>query len=680
MTIKKINRVIFFVLFLLASGQIETVLAQEAATWTAEPSQAVVAAGNTLVVKVTADINEGWHVYSTHGYDEGPVPTTIDFPEDSPLVLAGKVKQPPPIEEFDEAFGINTEYYEEGVTFEVPARVLPGTAPGKRTVQVEVTFMACNDRICLPPKTITLDFPLTIEKGVEKVTEIVAEDTGSSVVSAREADTISVTGNAPVSTGVDDNSGRSTFGDASEVEAAREQGLWAYLLLAMSVGALALLTPCVFPMIPITVSFFTKRQDQNRARGIIDALVYSLGIIVTFTGLGVLLAVMFGAAGINKFAANPWMNILIAGIFVVFALNLFGMFEIQLPASVLNKLNLASQKKGGGYVSVLLMGLTFTLTSFTCTVPFVGTVMVAASQGDIWWSLAGMLAFSAVFAIPFFLLALFPSWLKSLPRSGGWMNSIKVVMGFLELAAAMKFASNVDLIWGIGLLNRDFFLAIWIAIGILVSMYILGKIRFSHEMPVEAAGVGRVLFALFFIAVSVYLYTGLNDRPLGELDAFLPPMNYEETIDAASGNVSASRRASDEQWLTTLDEAKRVASVKNKNIFIDFTGFACTNCRWMEANLFTRDDVKELFSQYVLVRLYTDGQGEEYERNRQFQEEEFGTVALPLYVIIDAQGDEIVRFPGMTRDPAEFVRFLRHGLTRQEMLSRRQSSITIDNM
>ncbi|NOY05939.1 MAG: cytochrome C biogenesis protein [Chlorobi bacterium] len=680
MTLKKIHLVIYLAFFLMVSGQSGTIHAQEAATWKAEPSRTTVSTGETLVINVTADINEGWHVYSTHGYDEGPVPTTIEFPEGSPLVLAGKVKQPPPIEEFDEAFGINTEYYEDGVTFEVPARVVSGALPGKRTVQIEVTFMACNDRICLPPKTITLDFPLTIEKGAEQATEIVTEDTGSSVVSSPEADTISIAGNAPASTVASDNSRRSTFGDASEVEAAREQGLWAYLLLAMSVGALALLTPCVFPMIPITVSFFTKRQDQDRTRGVTDAFVYSLGIIVTFTGLGVLLAVLFGAAGINQFAANPWMNILIAGIFIVFALNLFGMFEIQLPTSIINKLNLASQKKGNSYVSVLLMGLTFTLTSFTCTVPFVGTVMVAASQGDIWWSLAGMLAFSTVFAIPFFLLALFPSWLKSLPKSGGWMNSIKVVMGFLELAAAMKFISNVDLIWGIGLLNRDFFLAIWIAIGIIVSMYILGKIRLPNDMPVEITSVGRVLFALFFIAVSIFLYTGLNDRPLGELDAFLPPMNYEETIEAASGNAATSHRASGEDWFASLDEAKRVAAAQNKNIFIDFTGFACTNCRWMEANLFTRDDVKELFSRYVLVRLYTDGQGEEYEENRRFQEDRFGTVALPLYVIIDEKGSEIARFPGMTRDPGEFVRFLRQGLSRQEMLSARQPSTPIDTM
>ncbi len=680
MNLKKIYLAIYFILFLFVSGQVETIRAQEAATWTAEPSPAAVAAGKSLVVKVTADINEGWHVYSTHGYDEGPVPTTIEFPEGSPLVLAGKVKQPPPIEEFDEAFGINTEYYEDGVTFEVPARVVPGAMPGKQTVQIEVTFMACNDRICLPPKTITLDFPLTIEKGTRDVAEGVTSDTGSAVVSASGSDTASTGSGVPSSKVTTDNPGRSTFGDASEVEAAREQGLWAYLLLAMSVGALALLTPCVFPMIPITVSFFTKRQDANRARGITDAFVYSLGIIVTFTGLGVLLAVLFGAAGINKFAANPWMNILIAGIFIVFALNLFGMFEIKLPTSIINKLNLASQRKGNNYVSVLLMGLTFTLTSFTCTVPFVGTVMVAASQGDIWWSLAGMLAFSTVFAIPFFLLALFPSWLKSFPKSGGWMNSIKVVMGFLELAAAMKFVSNVDLIWSVGLLNRDFFLAIWIAIGIIVSMYILGKIRLPNDMPVETSSVGRVLFALFFMAISIFLYTGLNDRPLGELDAFLPPMNYEETIEAASGSRSTSREASGEKWFASLDEAKPIAAAEKKNIFIDFTGFACTNCRWMEANLFTRDDVKELFSRYVLVRLYTDGQGDVYEENRQFQEDRFGTVALPLYVIINEKGEEIVRFPGMTRDPGEFVRFLRKGLSRQEMLSVRQPSTQLDHM
>jgi thiol:disulfide interchange protein DsbD len=435
----------------------------------------------------------------------------------------------------------------------------------------------------------------------------------------------------------------------------------------MSVGALALLTPCVFPMIPITVSFFTKREAATRFQSVRDALIYSFGIIFTFTGLGILLALIFGASGINQFAANPWMNILIAVVFIVFALNLFGLFEIVVPSGILTKLTIASGS-GQGIASLLLMGLTFTLTSFTCTVPFVGTVMVAAAKGEIWWSIVGMLAFSSVFALPFFLLALFPSWLKSMPKSGGWLNSVKVVMGFLEFAAAMKFLSNVDLIWGLGILSRDLFLSFWVGIGILITTYLLGKFLLPHDSKLEKVGVFRMMWSMFFLGISIYIFTGLNDKPLGELDAFLPPMNYSETISAASlgdaGTMGGTKNVDNVTWYSDYAEALKVAKAESKPIFIDFTGFACTNCRWMESNIFPRRDVQEMFKEFVLVRLYTDGSGKVYDRNRVFQESRFGTVALPLYVTMSSDDEQLTTFPGLTRKPEEFLRFLRDGLSK----------------
>lgn len=671
------------------------VTAQEAAKWSAKPAVGTVKAGGTVEVKVTADVIDGWHIYSTTPMEEGPVPTEIVFPANAPLTAVGKVRQPKPIVKYDENFGVDTEYYDKDVTFTVTAKVKPTAKPGRQKVMVEVTFMACNDRMCLPPKTVELPFDITIEAGDAAASEAATSgEAGDSSVDAAGGDE-AADGNAGTAqsaaengeTPDDDARGDDAqgdeeeslgYGDAADVEKAKEEGLWAYIGLAMSVGALALLTPCVFPMIPITVSFFTKREAATRFQSVRDALIYSFGIIFTFTGLGIVLALLFGASGINQFAANPWMNILIALVFIVFALNLFGLFEIVVPSGILTKLTVASGS-GQGITSLLLMGLTFTLTSFTCTVPFVGTVMVAAAEGEIWWSIVGMLAFSTVFALPFFLLALFPSWLKSMPKSGGWLNSVKVVMGFLEFAAAMKFLSNVDLIWGMGILSRDLFLSFWVGIGVLITVYLLGKFQLPHDSPIDRIGVFRMIWATFFLGITVYLFTGLNDKPLGELDAFLPPMNYAATIQAASlgdagvtgdGETGGGERSGDtkgathgeERWFSDYDAALAVAKAEQRPLFVDFTGFACTNCRWMEANIFPRPDIQALLEDYVLVRLYTDGQGAVYDRNREFQQSRFGTVALPLYVTLTPEDEKIAAFPGLTRKPEEFVRFLKDGL------------------
>jgi thiol:disulfide interchange protein len=659
MKLSRFIPVTFLLLTVLVSGS----FAQEAAKWSAKTDKSVVKQGETFRILVHAKMNDKWHVYSATPMEDGPVETSFDAHEGSSYVLKGKVKQPKPTIQYDEAFDIDTEYFEHEVTFTLTAVLAADAKPGSKKQNVDVTFMACNDRMCLPPSTIEVPFTLTVEGSEETASDDEGQDEdGIGSAAMTEIETDDDTSDAIITSGADDAEGKTLYGDERDIERARKEGFWAYIGLAMSVGALALLTPCVFPMIPITVSFFTKREAATRGRSIRDASIYSIGIMFTFTGLGILLAVLFGAAGINQFAANPWMNILIAAVFIIFALNLFGMFEIVVPSGILNKLNTKSNQ-GTGVVSILLMALTFTLTSFTCTVPFVGTVMVAAASGEIWWSVAGMLAFSAVFALPFFLLALFPSWLKSMPKSGGWLNSVKVVMGFLEIAAAMKFLSNVDLIWGLGLLNRDLFLAFWVGIGVIVTMYILGKIQLPHDTVLEKLGAIRVLFAVFFLGISVYIYTGLGDKPLGELDAFLPPMDYETTIQAAGGATSAVMPGGGEKevWLDSYETALQVAKAENKPIFIDFTGFACTNCRWMESNVFTKRQVKALLKDFVLVKLYTDGQGEMYDRNRDFQQDRFGTVALPLYVVMNAENKEVNRFPGMTRETQEFVDFLEAG-------------------
>lgn len=638
-----------------ASWTMPTAVAQDAATWSATIAPAKGKAGDLLTISAKAKLTSGWHIYSVTPASEGPVPTSFSVPKKGPLMIVGKPSQPAPISKYDENFGVTTEYFEKDVTFTLTVKIKPGTPEGPVKTSLLVSFMGCNDRMCLPSKTVSVPLSITVLPGGEKEEKgvMAADTTARDTVAPPSASAPAVQSSAPPS----------GYGDEGDVKKAKAEGFWAYIGLAMSVGALALLTPCVFPMIPITVSFFTKRKSVSRARSVRDASIYSLGIIFTFTGLGILLAVIFGASGINQLAANPWINILIAAVFIGFALNLFGLFEIVVPSGLLTKLTKASGE-GDSILSLILMGLTFTLTSFTCTVPFVGTVMVAAASGDIWWSILGMLAFSSVFALPFFLLALFPTWLKSLPKSGGWLNSVKVVMGFLELAAAMKFMSNVDLIWGLGILSRDFFLSLWVGIGVITTGYLLGKITLPHDSPVERIGVFRMLFSMFFVGISIYLSTGLGSKALGELDAFLPPVHYASAIEAAGGSAQSSTSgASEEQpWMSDYAAALKKAQAEGKPIFVDFTGFACTNCRWMEANVFPRQDVRALLDKYILVRLYTDGQGEMYLRNRDTQEKRFGTVALPLYVIMDSQDKEISRFPGLTRKPEEFLSFLKKGL------------------
>jgi thiol:disulfide interchange protein DsbD len=414
-------------------------------------------------------------------------------------------------------------------------------------------------------------------------------------------------------------------------------------------------------MVPITIAYFTNHSAGNRKGALNSALTFSIGIILTFTALGIALALIFGAAGVNQFAANPWVNLLITAIFIGFAFSLFGVYFVQLPSVLTNKLSSFTRSKENSHaVGTLLMGFTFTLTSFTCTAPFVGTLLVMTAQGNWRWPLAGMLAYSAVFALPFFFLALVPQMLRQMPKSGGWMNSVKVVMGFLEIAAAMKFLSNSDLVWGWGIFTREVVLAVWVGIGILIATYLLGYFRFEHETPVGHIGPVRVGLLMFALTVTIYLGTGLLGHPLGELDSFLPPSSRELI---SSTNTKAP--SNDLPWIVNdFEAARRQARQENKYIFVDFTGYTCTNCRWMETNMFSRPEIRPELEKYVRLRLYTDGEGALYQQHQNLQQAKFGTVALPFYAVLTADGESVATYPGLTRDPAEFISFLQRGKTR----------------
>jgi thiol:disulfide interchange protein DsbD len=457
-----------------------------------------------------------------------------------------------------------------------------------------------------------------------------------------------------------------------EIERKKSEGIGSFLWFAMGAGALALLTPCVFPMIPITVSFFTKRSEKENSKALRDALFYAIGIMLTFTGLGVLLAAVFGATGIRDFAANGWINLFIAAIFVIFALNLFGAFEIQLPSGLMNKLNQKSNA-GSGIVSVLLMALTFSITSFTCTVPFVGSTLIAASGGEWFYPILGMIGFSGVFAAPFFLLALFPSLMKKLPKAGGWMNNVKVVMGFVEIAAAIKFLSNADLVWNWGVLPKELFLAIWVAICLLITIYILGFFRMHHDSKVDGIKASRAIWSIFFCAIGFYFLTGMFGKTLGELDAFLPPAEYRDLMNSSEISTSGTStnllnsNANNSQvneivWLKDYEEGLIMAKETGKPVFIDFTGFTCTNCRWMEQNMFKRSEISSRMAQFIGVKLFTDRREEPYSTNKKMQQEMYGSIELPLYVIISPDGQH-VGTKTFTRDMNEFIEFLDKGIS-----------------
>lgn len=635
--------------------------------WSAKGPASPVRAGEVFEVKLDALIDGNWHLYSTTQPPGGPNPTRITLTAGAPFQLAGLVRQSTPVSKFDPNFGIQTELFSGSAEFWIPVKVAVDANSGSYDLTLQTWYQVCNDQLCLPPHKV----PVSVKVDVANVVAAAPPLSPSPAAPEKAAPILRKPGVVPPATSspkaaIPDAAApaapqappaaspeprRPATGTAAEVQQARSNGFWPFLWLSMTMGAISLATPCVFPMIPITVSYFTKEAETHRGSGIIQALVYCFGIIFTFTGLGLGLAAMLGATGINQFAANPWVNLLITAVFIGFALNLFGMFQIGVPSAILTRLSGASGI--GNYWQTLLMGLTFTLTSFTCTVPFVGTVLVATSQGDWLWPAIGMLGFSVVFATPFFALALLPRLLTALPKSGGWLNSVKVTMGFLEVAAAMKFVSNVDLVWGWHVFTREVVLAVWLAVAVLAAVYLLGKFRLPHDTPSENLGVLRMLSAMIFLAIGFYLFTGLMGGSLGELDAFLPPRTAGALT--LTGPAGSGQELS---WNTDMATALTQAAREQKPLFIDFTGYTCTNCRWMEANIFPLPAVHAELARYVRLQLFTDGEGRQFEENQKYQKEMFGTVALPLYVILDPQGHKLATFPGMTRKAQEFLRFL----------------------
>jgi len=652
----------------------------------AKPSKLIIKKGESFEIELTVTMEKGWHIYGFEpkGIDPmalTPTWTEITISQDNIWTLEKISPITKAKTKYDSAFEMNVPVYYGKASFLLKAKANKDIDISKDKLEILIWTQQCTETACLPPEEFKIivgkttfisstEEPKLSQSNIES-DSIYASDAMSEVEPSDTLVSGLTTNNETEKSDEIDNQQHLTESQLQAKEM-KSRGLLSYIWFAMLQGALALLTPCVFPMIPITVSFFTKRSEKKKSRGLLDSIVYAVGIIFTFTGIGFIFAIIYGPSGIQNLATNPWLNLAIAAIFIIFALNLFGAFEIQLPTGLMNKLNTKSQE-GQGITSVLLMGLTFSLTSFTCTVPFVGTTLVSVGSGEWFYPIVGMLAFSLVFAAPFFLLALFPSALNKLPKAGGWMNNIKVIMGFLEIAASIKFLSNADLVWMWGILPRELFLAIWIACLLMIIMYIMGIYKLHHDAPVESIGTPRILFAVFFASITFYLLIGLFGKPLGELDAFLPPPNYEELMSSSStvitstagglaiySNESSSNKNEHDElpWFDNYEQALKFAKEKNKKLFIDFTGFTCTNCRWMELNMFTKPQIRSELEDMVLVRLFTDRRQEPYLSNKSFQEKRFNSIELPLYVIYTPD-EKLIGTKAFTRDVDEFLNFLR---------------------
>lgn len=636
--------------------------------------------GEEFTITLSLKIKDGWYLYDTVDRinDEGigPAKTEVYSADESLYVIKPNFKTSKVYMEYDTNMHMEVGKFKKMATFTIQAKANRNIDFNKGH-KIATYVQVCNTESgkCLIPDEVKFTI-LPIEKRDPE--ELINKSAPSKGDSGEDGDSSSSEGTQTSDTIVDsegevDTAGANLSNDKensektivqsnaeSEIEQAKKEGAWTYFLLAMSFGGLALLTPCVFPMIPITVSFFTKRAEAEHSSPIVDAVLFALGIIGTFVGIGLVVAAIFEAGAVGDIATNPWVNIFIGAIFLIFAFNLFGAFEIQIPTSVLNKLN--AKANSGGKGGIMLMGLVFSLTSFTCTVPFVGSSLVSTADGEWLMPVVGMLGFSLIFALPFFLLAIFPTFLKKLPKSGGWMNNLKVVMGFVEIAAALKFLSNVDLVLGWELLSRQTFVAIWIAIAVLITLYILGVFLSKLDSPIERVGALRAVFAIFFLSIAIALVPGLWNEPLGEIDAFLPPKDYANAGGQVGFyNTGTSGQESKVEWHKTLDKALAEAKKTNKNVFVDFTGWTCTNCRLMESNMFPRPEVKSRMDKMVKAKLYTDRRKEPELSNKAIMQERFNSIALPLYVLMTPEGEVISKIE-FTRDEEEFVDFLDLGL------------------
>ncbi|MCH5327753.1 MAG: thioredoxin family protein, partial [Coprobacter sp.] len=593
-------------LFLLAvlSSAIFSLQAQilEPIKWTSQLKEG--GAGNQKEMTFHATMDNGWHLYGLDIPDGGPLPTRFVFEKVEGAVLSGKVTPLSKAKaEYSDIFDMNLSWYDKTADF-TQALEITGA---QFSVSGYVEYQACNDATCVPPTKYEFSFS---GEGPAKATGHAEKKETVSPVK-EEAVTTPDESTAPEDTTPTDENGDAAAAEISGSDTdlwmpvieqmnnidTTKTSLWFIFISGFIGGLLALLTPCVWPMIPMTVSFFLKKS-QSRRRSIIDALIYGGSIIVVYLTLGLAITAIFGASALNDLSTNAVFNLLFFALLVLFAVSFFGAFDITLPASWTTKLDNKAETTTG-ILSIFFMAFTLSLVSFSCTGPIIGTLLVqAASLGDTTGPAIGMLGFALALSIPFSLFAIFPSWMKQLPKSGGWLNSVKVVLGFLELALALKFLSVADLAYGWRILDREVFLVLWIVIFAFLGLYLLGKIRFSHDSEMKHVSVLQMFLALISFSFSLYMVPGLIGAPLKAISAFAPPL-YTQDFSLYEGDVEAE--------YNDYEAGMQAAARLKKPVLIDFSGYGCVNCRKMEAAVWTAPQVKQIIEEdYVLITLMVD--------------------------------------------------------------------------
>ncbi len=624
-----------------------------------------------------ATIENEWHMYSQFTPENGPLPTVFDYKNSKGnFDLVGKTKESPYKKVYNDIFEVDEYYFAKTAQFK---QVIKVTNPKLKEVKVYVEYQVCKEQCIQQDAAFTFKLPEI------KVEEVISTNVVSNDTTAVSADTTSIT------TTDSEKATKEIVPTSTPKE--EEKSLWGIFILAFLGGFAALLTPCVFPMIPMTVSFFTK-QSKTKAAGIRNAFIYGISIIVIYVGLGMIITALFGIDSLNALSTNVWFNLIFFVILIVFAASFLGAFEIVLPNSFLNKID--RQADRGGIIGIFFMALALAVVSFSCTGPIVGSLLgESARQGGI-GPIVGMLGFSSAIALPFMLFAMFPGWMNSLPKSGGWLNTVKVSLGFLELAFAFKFLSNADLVLQTHLLEREVFLAIWIAVFGAWALYLFGKLILPHDSPMTHISVGRLFIALFVTTFTIYLIPGLWGAPLKILSGFTPPMTYSESPygvgyqNTISSGVSTESALPENAHIGPLgitafhdyEEGLAYAKKVNKPVLLDFTGHACANCRKMEENVWSDAEIlKILNNEIVLISLYGDDQRElpkeeQYvsksgsevttigKKWREYQIERYNINAQPYYVVLDAEGKDISKPVGYTPDVQEYKSWLKEGISK----------------
>lgn len=653
---------------ILLSGLVSTAVAQrlDPITWDATVEDN---SSESAIACLSAKVAKGWHLYGLDLPEDGPNATSVTFDLPAGVELDGPLTPSrAPIEKYDPIFSLKLSWWDSDVTFTQRLRITDGKT---HNIPVKVFFQGCNDQTCIAPQRLTLD--LTVGTGAVAAEEVPAETADASLapgittsqVQAGHKKIDSAGWWEPVDTGALDPDSA----DAAALVGASPW--WLIFIWGFGGGLLALLTPCVWPMIPMTVSFFLKKSG-SRAKSVRDAMIYGLSIIVIYLALGLAVTAVFGASTLNELSTNAWFNLAFFFLLLLFAISFFGGFDIKLPSKWSNSVDNKAETTSG-LVSIFFMAFTLALVSFSCTGPIIGTLLVeAATMGDMTGPAIGMGGFALALALPFSIFAMFPSWLKGAPRSGGWLNSVKVVLGFLELALALKFLSVADLAYGWGILDREVFVCLWVIIFAMLGFYLLGKIRFSHDAPVETVGIGRFFLSLVSLSFALYLVPGLWGAPLKGVSAFVPPLYTQDFNLYAGGQF---------EEFDDYDAGMAYAAENGRPVLIDFSGYGCVNCRKMEGAVFDTQAVSSIIKEnFVLIKLMVDDKtglpspvtveenGKKVvletvgDRWSYLQRHKFGANSQPYYIVLDNHGNPLTPPTYYDENVSKFVGWLESGI------------------